>query len=92
MCAVSAVMDYGMRHPPWQFYPPTVPSMPMAPPQPFPDPEAAEALKKFMKMVEAAKEFDAASKQPDCEDPKKMEFMKQVLDRLDAIEKRLQSL
>jgi hypothetical protein len=40
-------------------------------------------------MVEQAKEFDKATKQPDCEDPKKAEFMREVLDRLAAIEKRL---
>lgn len=88
MCATSAVFDYGYLNPPWpsRDYGMTVPITPAA------DREAVEAIKKFIAMIEAAKEFDAAAKQPDCTDPKKASFMDEVLHRLAAIEKRLDSL
>ena len=95
MCSVSAVLDYGIQNPPWKYtFIPTTPypTIPDAVPVQMPDREAAEAIKKFIKMVEAAKEFDVVSRQPDCEDPIKAKFMTEVLDRLAAIEKRLQSL
>lgn len=89
MCSVSAVLDYGISNPPWQYQ--TVPAMREVS-LPLPDREAAEAIKRFMKLVDAAKEFDVATKQPDCEDPEKVKFMTKVLDRLAAIERRLDSL
>lgn len=42
-----------------------------------------------MKLVEAAKEFDKKTGQPDCVDPQKDAWLQKVLDRLDAIEKKL---
>jgi len=81
MCAVSMVFDYGYKNPPWNW--PTYPN------QPLPDSDAWKSIKKYLEMIEKAKEFDEASKQPNCEDPKKAEFMEEVLKRLDAIEKRL---
>lgn len=96
MCATSAILDYGYRNPPWydhwQPLPAPINPFPLPQqPQPIilPDLEAREAIKKFLEMLEAAKAFDKATKQPECEDPKKAEFEKKVLDRLDAIEKRL---
>lgn len=43
----------------------------------------------FQQLYDQAKWFDRLTGQPDCEDPTKAEFMKRVLDRLDAIEKKL---
>lgn len=82
MCAVSMVYDYGRTNPPWQ--------NPLGPsPMPLPDTQVEDAIKRYLKLIEDAKEYDRATKQPDCEDPEKAKFMKEVLDRLDAIEKRL---
>lgn len=78
MCAMSMVFDYGRNNPPWQSIPTT----------PFPsDNSIEEALKKYLKLVEAAREYDEAAKQKDCVDPKKEEFMEEVLKRLAAIKK-----
>lgn len=92
MCSVSAVLDYGISNPPWQYAPKPFTGIPQPSVPPMPDQEAAEAIKRFMKLVDAAKDFDVASKQPNCEDDNKARFMDEVLARLDAIEKRLQSL
>lgn len=92
MCATSVVYDYGRQNPPWQ-NPAPMPGV-GSPQQylwntPLPDTEAREAIKKFLKLIDNAKEYDEATKQRDCEAPAKASFMKEVLDRLDAIEKRL---
>jgi hypothetical protein len=94
MCVVSAVMDYG-KH---QFWPnpvpgllpekfPTFPGMPLVPvTPPLISPEiSAEALQAFKDLVEKAKVFDDAAKQPHCEDPEKIKV-------LDAVEARLKEL
>lgn len=83
MCAVSMIMDYGRTNPPWQQLP-----GPLYP-QPLPDDEAREAIKKFIALVEAAKKYDAETGQPHCEDPEKAKFEQEVLRRLAEIEKRL---
>jgi hypothetical protein len=85
MCTTSMIYDHGYQHKPWDAPAPA----PYWNQQPFPDREAAEAIKRFLKLLDAAKEYDKATGQPDCEDPKKAAFMTEVLDRLAAIEKRL---
>ena len=92
MCVSSMIYDYGRQNPPWQNPAPWPNSFPVTVPSPLPDREAADAIKKFLKLLEDAKEYDRATKQPDCEDPEKSKFMIEVLDRLAAIEKRLDSL
>ena len=89
MCSVSAVMDMGAASPPWHQQQALQQPFTQFSPNPLPDLEAREAIKKFIELVEAAKRYDAATRAPDCEDPKKLEFMEQVLERLTAIEKRL---
>lgn len=86
MCVTSMIYDYGQRNPPWQQI---TPWPGIYPGSPLPDQQAREAMQKFLDLIQNAKEYDRAAKQPDCEDPKKAEFMQQILDRLDAIEKRL---
>lgn len=96
MCTASMVYDYGRQSPPWQTNPIPMPGLSMQQqfisPTPLPDTEARDAIKQFIKLLDNAKEYDRATKQPDCEDPAKAEFMKQILDRLDAIERRLGSV
>lgn len=43
----------------------------------------------FKKLVEGAKEFDKKTGQPDCEDPAKADLLRQIMERLERIEKRL---
>lgn len=47
-----------------------------------------ESLEAFQRLIEEAKRFDQITKQPDCEDPKKAEVLKDVLERLAALEKK----
>ena len=90
MCAVSQISDYGQRRfPQTDWWPNQIP-------QGTTDPhileelrQQREMLEKFMKLVEAAKVFDAVAKEPDCEDPAKADFIKQVEDRLQRIEKAI---
>lgn len=96
MCSVSMVMDYGRKDfwPYWQQQAP-VPWIQQYPPntlQPVPPVDAGiseERLRAFLKLYEAAKEYDAKTAQPDCEDPAKMQVLDRILERLDAIEQRL---
>ena len=91
MCMTSMVYDYGRQNPPWQNPDPgfTNPNHYRNPLQDLNDFEAREAIKRFLKLLDAAKEYDEATKQRDCEDADKAKFMTEVLDRLAAIEKRL---
>jgi len=65
---------------PWEGTP-----LPVTPVGPVPD---LEALKKFRKLVETAKEFDEAANQPDCEDPEKIKFLEAVEARIKLLEDR----
>lgn len=91
MCVVSMVMDYGRQHEPWTSPVPQAPGFYPYVPAVLPDPVAREAIIKFIELVEAAKKFDAASGQPNCEDPNKIKFEAEVLGRLAEIEKRLEA-
>ena len=91
MCSVSAIMDYGRR----DIWPdittspsqPFVPFQPFVPPVPVGTPE--QKLREFLKLYEAAEEYDRKTAQPDCEDPMKMQVLVRILERLDEIEKHL---
>lgn len=86
MCAVSMIYDYGQKT--WPL--PPAPMIPTQPFQPFqPSLPTREQIDEFQKLVKAAREFDRKTGQPDCEDPRKVEWLKQIMDRLDAIEKKL---
>ena len=78
MCAVSMVTDY-YRQPgnlPFQW--------PQAAPAALPwTPDAFSDLKEILKRV---KDLDTKLGLPDCEDPKKAEWMKSIEDRLAKLE------
>lgn len=44
----------------------------------------------YQELVRRLDELDKRTKQPECEDPSKADFMKRVLERLEAIEKKLE--
>lgn len=46
-------------------------------------------FKDLMDLLERGKEYDKKRGEPDCEDPLKAEFLKQIIERLERIEKRL---
>jgi hypothetical protein len=97
MCAVSAVLNHGINQWPlpertpyeWHIQPPDdmiplkykVTKNPQSP--------TAEQWAEFLKLVKAAKEFDKATGQPDCEDPAKDQWMKDMESRITAIETHL---
>jgi hypothetical protein len=91
MCVVSAVIDQGS-----QIWPNPVPSWPGPSPLPTVTPcigpsvlPQLEPLKDWTEMLRLAKKIDAATEQPDCEDPKKVEWAKSLCDRLTQIGKEL---
>lgn len=87
MCSVSAVMDYGRMTwpnvvtPGWTWTEPVKPNIPPA--------EERDAIRKFMELVEKAKEFDKAADQPHCEDPEKIKLLERIEQRLERIERML---
>ena len=83
MCAVSAIMDQARTG----FYPQMFTFPPEVTRQEFNDLLAkVETLEKLLK---AAKEYDIATNQPDCEDPSKTKVLKDIYAKLDEIAKRL---
>lgn len=86
MCAVSAVTDYGMRNwpgvlpqtSPWfhqTVFPPRQPTI--------------DEMRELVRLHDAAKEFDAKTHQPHCEDPDKSKFWDAINERLARIEDHL---
>lgn len=83
MCVISMVNDYGRQN--WPIYPAPAP---FAPP---PDPNSKwtlETIEQFEKLVKAAERMDALMGEPDCVDPEKAKFMKE----LKKLKKRLKKL
>lgn len=83
MCIVSNVFDYGSTVPM-----PHVPSYP-PPVQPQPtqgSPWTREAFEDFKKLIKLAEKLDEKLNQPDCEDPEKAAWMREVERRLKALE------
>lgn len=88
MCIMSMVIDYG-RERIWPQIPPaTWPSpVPSTPPV---DHEAELAKwEAFKKLLDKAKELDIVAAQPDCEDPEKVKWLKEMDHRMKAIEEKL---
>lgn len=78
MCVYSAISEWGRNtfnpHAFPQVVPPTTVNITM------------EQWKEYLKLLEAAKKFDDATGQPNCESEDKTAWMKEVEDRLKAIE------
>lgn len=93
MCVVSNIGDYYRTHKPeWPDFGKGVP-MPTYPlPPQWPKPQDLDAMRKFRELVKKAEEADEAAGEKDCEKPEVKDYIKQVLERLDAIEKRLTEL
>ena len=56
------------------------------------DAAIAEAIKIYLETLKQAKKFDDVAEQPNCEDPKKVEFLKRFLDRIDVLDEELMAL
>jgi hypothetical protein len=95
MCVVSNIGDYyGQRYREWPridpFRMPDQLPTPSIPPQ---DPkDLAEQMRKFMELVKKGEEADKAMGEKDCEKGEVKKFIKQVGERLAAIEKRLRQI
>lgn len=96
MCMVSMVADYGMK-----LWDPKIShvetnTVPITPNQitfPWPKPAITEdQIKKWIDLAVAAKEFDKATNQPDCETPEKMEFVEKLYGRLRMLSGEFDSL
>ncbi len=71
------------------FTPPPTNTLPwiQTPPKPILDLDLLRQWKKAIDdMIRVAEEYDKATNQPNCEDPKKMEWMKEVEKRLAELE------
>lgn len=82
MCVYSMVVNDAMRQ--W-------------PNQPFYDLNTyigptREQMDKIIKLLEAAKEYDAATGQKDCEDPDKVDWISKLEKRIAELEKKVGSL
>ncbi len=102
MCVVSNIMDQYRPYIPQQPWVPTSPGIGTNPPpqiniqqQPIVDPkELRELIDSFHKALEAAREFDRLTGQPDCEDEEKIKLVDRVTDlerRLDALAEAAQA-
>lgn len=59
----------------------------------LPEPVTNESvLKEFLKLLKQAAQFDAATNQAECEDPKKTAFLKGILERVETIDTELLAL
>ena len=93
MCVMSMVLDHYTREWPnpskhWKidpiYWPEEIPSQP----DPGEIKKTLDRINKFMDLIEKAKEIDNVTNQPDCEDPKKVEY----LDEIKALKKQLEAL
>lgn len=82
MCTTSMIMDTGR-----QYFTPVLNQPPAWFTRDRTD-EVLAAIDALRKAFEAAKVFDTATNQPNCEDPEKVRLM----DRIDELEKRLKAL
>lgn len=48
-----------------------------------------ERFSKYERLIKEAERFDEETNQPDCEDASKAEFMKNIIERLERIEEKL---
>ncbi len=87
MCVVSAVGDYWRRdfpkrHPGWEYDQPIFPGPIVIPQEPQVSKKEFDALKKEMKELKklllAAKHFDEANGEPDCEMDDKVALIKAI--------------
>lgn len=58
----------------------------------LPDQWDTSQILEFQKVIQVAKQFDAATGQPDCEDPEKVKFLTKLEERLAALEARIADL
>lgn len=89
MCVVSAISDH-YKDIKWDDYhhwdkKPAYP-MPVVIHTP---PTEAEVLKKIMDLIKQARELDKLTGEPDCEDPKKTQWIRDVEKRLDELEEEV---
>ena len=83
MCAVSALFDYGRTVP----MPYTVPNTTPQPPQPPQgSPWTRESFEEFKDILKRLEAWDEKMNQPDCEDPAKAAWMREVEKRLQRLE------
>lgn len=80
MCVVSNIIGAGQ-----QIWPSPNTYTPWYAQPPGPTPEQWAA---FQELVEKARKFDELAGQPDCEDPQKTEWMRQIEERLAQLEER----
>lgn len=83
MCMVSAVLDYGSTISPIQipshWYPTIIPNN-------IPNPTYDyEGYKTYAELLRKAAEYDRIMNEPKCHDPKKLEFLKILMVRMDAL-------
>ena len=89
MCVYSMVLDYGRKQWPLEGTP-VQPQWPQIPTWPTQLPTKQE-LDEFRRLLEQARQFDKIAKQPDCEDPTKVEWLKRLVAVMERVEKKLEA-
>lgn len=93
MCVVSVVMDYGQKTllgggqvtTPIPLGDPSWWQTPKINPQPANVPFDYEAYKAYAELLRKAAEYDKIMNEPNCHDPKKMAFLKSLVNRMNAL-------
>ena len=88
MCLVSAVLDYGQKTIPInpEFQPWPFPSVsPIKSPEVKPVPFDYNAYVAYAELLRKAAAYDKLMNEPHCEDPKKVEFLKDLMKRMDVL-------
>lgn len=94
MCVYSMIADYGMKYiwpnPQLPFSSPPVTVIQHAPDQMML--EEMRAIRSYLELLLKAKDTDTATGQPDCEDPKKVEWVHSLESRLERLEKVVEAM
>lgn len=64
---------------------PVSPTLPAPVPNSLPNVPNFEQYKVYAELLHKAAEYDRITKQPNCHDPKKMEFLKELMIRMDVL-------
>ncbi len=83
MCVVSMILDHGKDR--WPLPDLTIPEPIINPPDQLPTPEE---LKEFKELLEKARKWDELVGEPDCELEEKMDWLRELEKRVEALEKK----
>lgn len=91
MCAVSVILDYGrLTFPNLDWFKPN--PLPILSVLPIIPPKDVEIVTEFLRLIKQSAKLDLVSGEQNCEDPKKVEFLRGLLTKLDNINNEISVL